>query len=393
MKLLVHSLTFPPDNISTGKLVSELANGISNHGYEVTVLASTPQYNPDKTAEKEQPLEYFSKNIFKSKYKNITVFHIESNVRSYTKAKRAMQWLSYHSSSIKFLFKRRKSFDKILIFSYPPTMNLVVIFCSLILKKKVIYSLWELYPEVALNLGEITRGLVSKPFKILDNYALKRSSVVVNSNELKNYLVNNRKVKSSIDVIYHFSPEDNAQLEIDSIDRLNKTIVYAGNFGKPQGLDSLIETFEKSNDGTWKLELIGNGALYEEIKLMESDCVNIYPYLTKNELNKKLQDTQIMVVSLSNKLTMEGFPGKTFDYLSRGKYILSYSNPNSALANFINGHKLGINISPGDDSSLKKFMVDIHPGEVVDTSKRAIKISSSLFSREEAVSKYLELVN
>ena len=69
MKLLVHSLTFPPDNISTGKLVSELANGISNHGYEVTVLASTPQYNPDKTAEKEQPLEYFSKNIFKSKYK------------------------------------------------------------------------------------------------------------------------------------------------------------------------------------------------------------------------------------------------------------------------------------------------------------------------------------
>ena len=42
---------------------------------------------------------------------------------------------------------------------------------------------------------------------------------------------------------------------------------------------------------------------------------------------------------------------------------------------------------------IKKFMVDIHPGEVVDTSKRAIKISSSLFSREEAVSKYLELVN
>ena len=79
--------------------------------------------------------------------------------------------------------------------------------------------------------------------------------------------------------------------------------------------------------------------------------------------------------------------------MSRGKYIFSYSNPNSALANFINGHKLGINISPGDDSSLKKFMVDIHPGEVVDTSKRAIKISSSLFSREEAVSKYLELVN
>ena len=42
--------------------------------------------------------------------------------------------------------------DNVLIFSYPPTMNLVCIFTTKILKINTIYSLWELYPEIAERL-------------------------------------------------------------------------------------------------------------------------------------------------------------------------------------------------------------------------------------------------
>ncbi len=65
MRVLVHSLTFPPDSVSTGKLVAEIANGISLAGCDVTVLASTPQYNPTQEAEKEQPLNRISKNFYR----------------------------------------------------------------------------------------------------------------------------------------------------------------------------------------------------------------------------------------------------------------------------------------------------------------------------------------
>ena len=44
-KTLFHSLTFPPDTISTGMIVSELAEGINNELHNVEVLASSPQYN------------------------------------------------------------------------------------------------------------------------------------------------------------------------------------------------------------------------------------------------------------------------------------------------------------------------------------------------------------
>ena len=44
-KTLFHSLTFPPDTISTGMIVSEIADGINSELNNVEVLASSPQYN------------------------------------------------------------------------------------------------------------------------------------------------------------------------------------------------------------------------------------------------------------------------------------------------------------------------------------------------------------
>ena len=394
MRVLVHSLTFPPDSVSTGKLVAEIANGISLAGHDVTVLASTPQYNPNQEAEKEQPLNRISKNFYRSQYKNVKVDHIKSNVRSHKKIRRALQWVRYHLFSVKYFIKNRNSFDTILVFSYPPTMNLVVLFCSLILRKNVIYSLWELYPEVALNLAEVTKGVVSKPFKLIDNLALKKAKVVVNSNELKFYLEKERNIPSdNIEVIYHFSPDDNPKLNHDGIQQLKKTIAYAGNFGKPQDLLSFVHSFNKANDGSWKLLLIGSGAQYEEVETLESETIKVYSYLAKSELNQLLHEIQIMLVALSSKLTVEGFPGKTFDYMSRGKYILGYANPNSSVAKLITNHKVGTNIKPEDYLSLENFLNQVDIEDIKISSKNAISLSETNFSKGAIVSQYLELLN
>ena len=393
MRVLVHSLTFPPDSVSTGKLVAEIANGISLAGHDVTVLASTPQYNPNQEVEKDQPLDRISKNLYRSQYKNVEVDHIKSNARSHKKIRRALQWVRYHLFSVKYFIKNRNNFDTILVFSYPPTMNLVVLFCSSVLRKNVIYSLWELYPEVALNLAEVTKGVVSKPFKLIDNIALRKAKVIVNSNELKYYLEKERNIPSdNIEVIYHFSPDENPKLNHDGIEQINKTIAYAGNFGKPQDLLSFVNNFNKVNDGSWKLLLIGSGAQYKEVETLESETIKVYSYLAKSELNKLLHGVQIMLVALSSKLTVEGFPGKTFDYMSRGKYILGYSNPNSAVAKLITNHKVGINIKPEDYLSLENFLNQVDIEDIKISSKNAISLSETNFSKGAIVSQYLQLL-
>ena len=100
-----------------------------------------------------------------------------------------------------------------------------------------------------------------------------------------------------------------------------------------------------------------------------------------------------MLVALSSKLTVEGFPGKTFDYMSRGKYILGYANPNSAVAKLITNHKVGTNIKPEDYLSLENFLNQVDIEDIKISSKNAISLSETNFSKGAIVSQYLELLN
>ena len=122
-------------------------------------------------------------------------------------------------------------------------MNLVCIFTSKILKINTVYSLWELYPEIAEKLNEQPNKILKLIFKFIDNYALKNvNEVVVNSDDLKNYLINKRKITSNkIKVVNHFSPfkksDYQPNFELDNI-------FYAGNTGRPQNLSSFLRYFE-----------------------------------------------------------------------------------------------------------------------------------------------------
>ena len=47
-RVLFHSLTIPPDQVSTGKLVADIAAEFKTKGTSIEVLASTPQYRFDQ---------------------------------------------------------------------------------------------------------------------------------------------------------------------------------------------------------------------------------------------------------------------------------------------------------------------------------------------------------
>ena len=86
-------------------------------------------------------------------------------------------------------------------------MNIVGIFISKFLKIKLIYSYWELYPEIAEQINRIKNKFIVSLFKSIDTYALKSAdSVVLNSEELEEYIKNERLVENTLTTINHFSP-------------------------------------------------------------------------------------------------------------------------------------------------------------------------------------------
>ena len=388
-RVLFHSLTIPPDQVSTGILVADIAAKFHNKGTSIEVLASTPQYRFDSKEFSAEEMTKVKRNIYTSNYKGVKITHLYASKRSFNRITRLFQWISYHIKSITYLTKNRKNFDTIYIFSYPPTMNLIAIYSKKILKKKTVYSVWELYPEIASKLNELNSNLLLNLFKRIDNFCLRIiDNVVVNSEELKDYLVSRRNIEENkVNVIYHFSNEP----EIPKPSIMNKEIMYAGNLGTPQNLESFINIFSESTN-KFNLTIYGSGTQYERISNMNSNNINVNSFVDRKKLVELTKDIPYALVSLSPKLTVEGFPGKTFDYLKMNKILIGYSNPESGLAKFIEKYELGVNISPNVDNIDEKF-AQLQDKLFIDrVYKNITKVNNQLADINIIADRYLGLI-
>ena len=388
-KTLFHSLTFPPDTISTGMIVSEIAEGINTELHNVEVLASSPQYNVKSV----ELFDNSDENLSVGSYKNIKVNYIKSKPRKFSNSSRFFQWIEFNFKSILFIYKNRSDYDNIFIFSYPPTMNLVCIFTSKILKINTIYSLWELYPEIAEKLNEEPNKILKLFFKYIDNYALKNvSKVVVNSDDLKNYLINMRKITANkINVINHFSPFMKSNY-VPNFELNN--IFYAGNTGRPQNLSAFLRYFQKHFPSDWKLDIYGAGQEFNNLSEFSDDNIRINNYLERKELENVTKEIPFALICLDYEITFEGFPGKTFDYLNMNKVLINFSNPNSAVSKLIDEHGLGFNIDLENPESLRGKLEDMKSSNEISKILKNIKyFQQSVSNKEIAFKSYLELIS
>ncbi len=388
-RVLFHSLTIPPDQVSTGKLVADIAAKFKEKNLNIEILASTPQYRFDSKNFSDEGLNKIGKNKYVSNYKDVKITHLSSSKRSFSRVKRFSQWINYHFKSIIYLTRNRKNFDTIFIFSYPPTMNLIALFTKKLLKKKTIYSIWELYPEIAQKLNELNSSFLLNTFKKVDNLCLRAiDEVVVNSDEMKQYLIDARNIDSKkISVIYHFANEK----ESPKSSKVIQEIMYAGNLGTPQNVESFLDLFSKS-EKQYKLTIYGSGSQFESIASRESVNVTVNSFVSRNELLQKTNHIPFALVSLSPKITVEGFPGKTFDYLKMNKILIGFSNPKSSLAKFIEKYKLGINISPNEDNLDSKLQT-LEDNDYIDQIYKNINEINNKFANVDAIAdKYINLI-
>jgi len=388
-KTLFHSLTFPPDTISTGMIVSEIAEGINTELHNVEVLASSPQYNLKSV----ELFDNSDKNLSIGSYKNIKVHYIKSKPRKFSNSSRFLQWIGFNFKSILFIYKNRTHYDNIFIFSYPPTMNLVCIFTSKILKINTVYSLWELYPEIAEKLNEEPNKILKLFFKYIDNYALKTvNKVVVNSDDLKNYLINKRNITANkINVINHFSPFMKSNY-VPNFELNN--IFYAGNTGRPQNLSAFVRYFQKHFPSDWKLDIYGAGQEFNNLSEFSNENIQINNYLERKELENVTKEVPFALICLDYEITFEGFPGKTFDYLNMNKVLINFSNPNSVVSKLIDKYGLGFNVDLENPESLRGKLEDMKSSNEISKILENIKyFQESVSNKKIAFKSYLGLIS
>ena len=263
MKILFFTQYFFPENFR----INELVDFFSRKKNKSIVLTTYPSY-PNKNL--------YKKN-YKNIYKNLEIIRVPSIRRSKSNLSIILNYTSFILSSffigIFKIFKRK--FDIIFIFSPSPILSaLSAILINKIFKKKVVLWVLDLWPNTIVDLGLIKNKYIKKLLYLIVIYIYKNSDLILaQSYSMKKEI---QRLSNTKCMYFPSWPEQNIfknknkyLQKINNIKKNNQKILFAGNIGEAQSLETLVKcVFRMKNLHNLKFILIGDGRWKSRIEKM-----------------------------------------------------------------------------------------------------------------------------
>jgi len=370
-RILIYSLVFSPDGVSTAYLYNDLVLGFKKKGYHITVLTSTPHYNLSKESLIEQPLQ---KKIFgliyTSMFNGIKVYHIP--LKKYKNHLiRIFSFLYWHTASLIIgLFLKRA--DIVLSPSPPLTNGLIAILLAKIKGSKSIYNVQEVYPDLLINLGYLNNGIIISLLKIIERWIYKMSdSITTIDTEFYKLIKSRVKEESKLALIPNFvdtelySEKNSIQLPGDFQKIKGYTnMVYAGNIGLAQEWDLIINLAKEIDEYKITIWIIGEGLkksyLKSEIKKYNLKNIKLLPYYDRKYMPAINMFADIHFIAMNKRVEKFGFPSKVYTIMASGKPILVVSSEHTPIVSFLRDLDSALLVTDHSLSSLKKKLLTLH---------------------------------
>lgn len=342
-KVLIHSIVFNPDGVSTAYLYADIAAALQKSGYEVVVLTTTPHYNVVKSQLTAQPLKWIIPGFLKkSSYKGISVFHVPQKKFKSTLL-RLVGFVYWHIISfIAALFIRKV--DVILSPSPPLTIGLMNIFLGKLKHAEVIYNVQEIYPDI-LGLSD---GFVHKTLSRMEKYIYNQSSAITTIDQVfYDQIAGRFKDPKRLHIIPNFVDTDVYHPNTDSltldksifIDNNNLKLLYAGNIGMAQEWDTLIEIARRTVGEPIDYYVIGEGMMRDyvadKIKELSLDNIHLLPYQPRELMPAIISFSDIQYIFMEPEKAAQGFPSKVYTIMACSRPLLVCSPVNTPIVNFL----------------------------------------------------------
>ena len=160
-KVLIHSLVFNPDGVSTAYLYGDIAKSLKDKGFEVIVLTTTPHYNRVNSQIEKQPSKWKVWGFLKkSTFYGIPVYHVPQKKFKST-ILRLFGFIYWHIVSFITALSIGKV-DVILSPSPPLTIGLLNVWLGKIKGAKVIYNVQEVYPDILGKKSGVVYNILSR---------------------------------------------------------------------------------------------------------------------------------------------------------------------------------------------------------------------------------------
>lgn len=404
-KILIHSLIFSPDGVSTADLYNDIALKFQENGYEVLVLTTTPHYNVVESQLAAQPLKWKVWGICKeSCFHGIRVLHVPQKKFRNTFL-RVLGFVYWHIISFLIGLSQR-NIDVILSPSPPLTIGVINIWLAKIKGCKTIYNVQEIYPDILKRKD----GLVIEQLRRMERYVYNNSTAVTTIDQVfYNVIAGRFKDKSKLCIIPNFVDTELYNSQGGNVECLNPhffpttdslKLLYAGNIGYAQDWEPLICLAEKTKGFSIEYFIIGEGVmkpvLEEKVRELELDNVHILPYQPRSLMPSILAYSDIQFIFMNPEMEMQGFPSKVYTIMACGRPLLVCSGKDTPIINFLQEHGCAKLIT---EKSLEKKvgeMVDwlnsVSRSELALLGRNGVEVIKRLYSKDVVTQKYVDLV-
>ena len=397
MKIIYLHQYFKFPNESGGTRSFDLATGFLGLGHHVEILTSTSDLR-HKTGKRWSKVE---KNGLVVHY---TYLNYGNDMTYYQRLTVFFQFLWF--SSLKLLSLKG---DVVLATSTPLTIGIPALIKKWIHKTPFIFETRDIWPEAAIAIGAVNNKILQKILYLLEHLIYKNATAIVPlSVDMKQSIVSRypKLVEKPIEVIENISEINRFQNGYNKeVSVLKKkigfqprfTVLYAGTFGRVNGINYVIELASKllHLDPTIIFVLIGNGAEKNTLmqKATDKEVLNknvfILDTVSKQDLPQLYFECDMgssFVIPV--KELWANSANKFFDTLAAGKPILiNYNGWQKELINKKNiGYVLPVDIN---DNMVKEFALYSQKKELIaKQQENALNIAEASYATDVAVAKY-----
>lgn len=393
MNILIISQYFWPENFR----INDIALGLKERGHSITVLTGIPNYPAG------QFFEGYDKNSPDETWQDINIYRAWLTPRGRGRGIDLIKnYFSFAASASKALYRIKEPIDSILVFEPSPiTVGIPAIFAKRRFSAK--YSFWvqDLWPASLTAAGGIKNKFVLGFFDRLTRLIYKQANyVLVQSRTFSDYIVK-QDVKRDKIVYVPNSTEAYYKPIINSSKYKNLLpdgfkIMFAGNIGEAQSLDTFVEAAKILRDKGYKINwvIIGDGRYKTNLESLidQYDLQNSIHFIGKfpsEEMAHFFSNADALYVSLRKDYIFSlTIPSKVQSYLACGRPILASLDGEGA--RIIKESKSGFVSDAEDIHGLVDNVIrlyEIPSSEREQFGKNGLKYFESEFDREIVLNK------
>lgn len=363
-RVLLYSLVFSPDSVSTAYIVTDLALELKRLGHDVTVITTTPHYNIDKEAFKSQPLEKKWLGIlYHSQYNGIPVWHVKISMKGNKIWARALDYMQFHVVSFLvnlFLLKRQ---DIVIANSPPLTMGVIGPLLALRWGAVSVYVVQELYPDIAISRGIIKQKVLIDLARWLEKMVYRRNTHIVTITEEFKKNISARGVCSGkisfipngVDCgFYRPLPKNNEFAGQNGLAGYF-VVLYAGNIGLVQNWESVLFAAGHLADYPIKFVVVGDGIrrkwLRDRIKELNLSNVILIEYQPKQMMPLINAGADVIMIPMTQIGIRDGFPSKIYTSLAAARPVIVSADNGSEMERLIKASGCGRVVPPENNEA------------------------------------------